>query len=129
MSNAAGRPSSCARTIADRRRFVTSVLHFDRNDDNDDSIYGTGIRGKILLAAGVALSIWFFSIPPVYRRTRLCGPEQSAAHPSRCMTPSQFAAGVADYYRGGGGIRWDFSVDPGIKEYYDNYGKQTVNLQ
>ena len=29
-----------------------------------------------------------------------------------CVTPSAWVAGITEYYRNGGGIKWDFSIDP-----------------
>jgi len=89
-----------------------------------DGVYGTGTRGKVLFGASLLLCLWFFTVPPdEFRRVRICGEAQAAANPVACKTLPQFAKDAFDYYANGGGVRWDFSVGAGTKEYYDNYGR------
>ena len=74
----------------------------------------TGLkRGAILLPIALLVNVWMFSIPVEYRRARICSEQQVREHPhSKCMTTGTWRKGVADYYANGGGIKFDFSVDP-----------------
>jgi hypothetical protein len=79
--------------------------YFKETDIMDDSArvdaaLGLG-RGVVLLAVVMAVNVWFFSIPPEFRRTRLCSDMDTVAHPERCMTTTQFTQGIADYYSNG----------------------------
>lgn len=107
-----------SRPVADR------IVRMSQEDDNDrvarsDRIGGTGTEGKTLLILGFLLSAWFFTVPPEFRRTRICSESETKQFPEVCMTTDQFANKVAEYYKNGGGIQWDFSVAPGTKEYFD----------
>ena len=77
---------------------------------------GTG-RGAILLGVVLAACVWIFSIPPEYRRAYLCGSERcvqdrQAYLCNDCMTPEEWRSGIIEYYKNGGGVKFDFSVDP-----------------
>jgi hypothetical protein len=67
-----------------------------------DAALGLG-RGSVLLTVVLLINIWFFSIPPEFRRTRLCDDMDAAAYPDRCMTSTQFVEGIKDYYSNGKG--------------------------
>jgi hypothetical protein len=84
-----------------------------------DRIGGTGTEGKALLILGFLLSAWFFTVPPEFRRTRICSVSETQQFPEVCMTADQFVDRVAEYYKSGGGIQWDFSVGSATKEYFD----------
>lgn len=74
----------------------------------------TGLkRGAILLPIVLLVNVWMFSIPVEFRRARICSEQQVRENPSsKCMTTETWRQGVADYYANGGGIKFDFSVDP-----------------
>jgi hypothetical protein len=72
-------------------------------------------EGKVILGIALVIAVWFFSIPTEFRRAHLCS-EADAAIYEQCLTPSQFATGVSEYYENGGGIKFDFSIDPGTLE-------------
>jgi hypothetical protein len=72
-------------------------------------------EGKAIFAIALVIAVWFFSIPTEFRRARLCSEADSAIY-EQCLTPSQFATGVSEYYKNGGGIKFDFSIDPGTLE-------------
>jgi len=58
------------------------------------------------------LNVWFFTIPPEFRRARFCSEEQVAANPdSHCTTGKDWREGIGQYYANGGGIKFDFSVE------------------
>ena len=84
---------------------------------------GTGLEGQTLLLLGFLLSAWLFTIPPEFRRKNLCGEEDTIRRPDVCITPGQFASNVAEYYRNGGGIQWDFSVADSTKENLGRWAK------
>lgn len=82
----------------------------ERGSDNVNSLIGLD-RGVYLQAIAVAICIWFFTIPVEFRRTKFCSEEQTRANPEVCMTAKQFSSGIADYYKNGGGIKFDFSIE------------------
>jgi hypothetical protein len=80
-------------------------------DDPDKTWKTLGLdRAAIIMPIVLLINVWFFTIPPEFRRARLCSEMDTAAYPGVCMTPKMFASGVADYYKQGGGIQWDFSI-------------------
>lgn len=116
------------------------VLHMNMNnnkndyDENDplfgndleqarrrnDAIYGTGwTQGLPLLLIVFLLNAWFFTIPPEFRRTRICSEQDTMAYPERCMTTTQFTSGIVEYYKNGGGINWNFEVGSSTREFYE----------
>jgi len=82
----------------------------ERGSDNVNSLIGID-RGMYLWAIVIALNLWFFSIPVEFRRTRICSEADTIAYPTKCMTSEQFRTGIADYYKNGGGIKFDFSIE------------------
>jgi hypothetical protein len=98
-------------------KFSSSTRLFAQNDSEDRTTnyeYGTE-RGSVLMAIVMAFCIWTFSIPPSFRRAHICYTppcvEQRSAC-SDCVTGEEWISDVVDYYKGGGGIQWDFSIDP-----------------
>jgi hypothetical protein len=69
-------------------------------------------RGLIIFPIVFLLNVWMFTIPPEFRRTKICNDEQSQLYPNQCMTMPQWMNGVKEYYKNGGGIHFDFSIDP-----------------
>jgi hypothetical protein len=70
-------------------------------------------RGAVILPIVLLLCIWMFSIPPEFRRAKICTTkEQSVRLSTNCMTGDQWMTGVQEYYQNGGGIHFDFSIDP-----------------
>jgi hypothetical protein len=80
--------------------------------------FGSG-RGKIIQVIVLAVCVWSFSIPPEFRRARFCttsGCVENRASCNDCVTFSEWKIKVIDYYKGGGGVNFDFSIDPATKE-------------
>jgi len=101
-------------TLAYPRRPNSHLGLSNKNDyqSGRSSVDGRG-TGLILLGLAVAASVWLFSIPPEFRRARICTDvECSKDGTVCCITPKAWLTGVADFYRNGGGIEWDFSIDP-----------------
>jgi hypothetical protein len=76
-------------------------------------------RGYVIQVIVVAICVWSFSIPPEFRRARFCpNPTcvENRASCNDCVTFSEWKIGVSDYYKGGGGVNFDFSIDPATKE-------------
>ena len=73
-------------------------------------------RGLVLQIIVFGICAWLFTIPPEFRRAYLCPADiycQEEGSCSRdCVTTSEWISGVTEYYKGGGGIQWDFSIDP-----------------
>jgi hypothetical protein len=77
-------------------------------------------RGAWLLGVVLLACLWIFSIPPEFRRAYLCGSDRCVQNRSAylcndCMTPDEWKQGIVDYYRTGGGVQFDFSIDPKSK--------------
>mmetsp|Transcript_6931 Transcript_6931/g.9792 ORF Transcript_6931/g.9792 Transcript_6931/m.9792 type:complete len:166 (-) Transcript_6931:44-541(-) len=78
--------------------------------------------GFYLMGIVVALWIWLFSIPPEFRRARFCTEADTAIY-DQCWTVQSWSSGVADYYKNGGGIKFDFSIDPAtLEENAEKFG-------
>ena len=75
---------------------------------------GTG-RGKYILAFSLASCLWIFSIPTEFRRAIICPSDACAEQRTLCndcMTRDEWVGGIKEYYRNGGGVKFDFSIDP-----------------
>ena len=102
---------------------TATVLHAknDGSEDTDNEPKGytkeTGlVEGYYLFGLAMLVSIWMFSVPVEYRRAQLCSEQEVIDNPtSNCMTMDTWTSGIADYYRNGGGVKFDFSVDPNSK--------------
>lgn len=82
----------------------------ERGSDKVNNMIGID-RGLYIGAIVLAICVWFFSIPVEFRRTRICNEADSRDYPKLCMTPKQFTTGISDYYKNGGGIKFDFSIE------------------
>lgn len=82
-----------------------------RNNGNADP---TGLkRGLVLFPLVVLIATWLFTIPPEFRRARICSEQQVIDNPgSKCITAGNWVKGVKEYYSNGGGIKFDFTIDP-----------------
>ena len=90
-------------------RYVPTSLFQSKMESQVD---GTG-RGVALFSVVIAVCIWLFSIPPEFRRAHFCVVEHCVQERSKCydcVTFSEWTAGVQEYYRSGGGIKFDFTV-------------------
>ena len=94
---------------------TTSSQRFLSKQPKPEFDDGTEI-GKYLLVLALGISLWFFTIPPSFRRAYICPLElyclQDQTLCQDCTTWNEWFRGVADYYQNGGGIQWDFSIDP-----------------
>ena len=88
----------------------TTTLNSSKNKD----IEGTG-RGTPILLFVLLVNLWMFSIPVHFRREVLCAVPacvENRAACNDCVTIEEWKTGITDYYRNGGGINFDFSIDP-----------------
>lgn len=72
-------------------------------------------RGRYFLALVFFICIWQFSIPPTFRRAKFCPPacvKERALCRTPCVTIEEWTSDIVQYYKNGGGIQWDFSIDP-----------------
>lgn len=92
---------------------TTLFLKEDNESDYRNSVYGLNVgRGPLILGLAMLMNIWLFSIPVEFRRARFCDEQQTLANPdSKCTTPQAWAQGITQYYRNGGGIQFDFSIE------------------
>jgi hypothetical protein len=77
--------------------------------------------GFVLLGVSLLASAWLFTIPPSFRRAYLCPRDYFAnsnnngiaqEQATDCVPWKVWWSDVVAYYRSGGGIQWDFSIDP-----------------
>lgn len=67
----------------------------------------------IIFPIALLVVLWGFTVPPEFRRARICDAAQVEQFPdSKCITFSDWSRKVMEYYQNGGGIHWDFSVEP-----------------
>ena len=80
-------------------------------------------RGVVLLTIVVSACLWFFTIPPHFRRQNICSSQEvyeqlQFLNPNQndnyegCITREMWNDSIVEYYKNGGGIEIDFSVDP-----------------
>jgi putative exporter of polyketide antibiotics len=93
----------------------TTTLFYDNYDGDSVGKMGGRNEGAVIFAVVFAVCIWVFSIPTEFRRARFCSEEQSATY-AQCKTVGQWTSGVAAYYKSGGGVKFDFSIDPATLE-------------
>lgn len=100
----------------DRSRTTWSSITL-RQARYDDDISGTK-RGIPILAVVLLGCLWCFTIPPEFRRAHIC-PTPSCVESREscydCKTLSELRSGIQGYYKNGGGVVWDFSIDPETK--------------
>lgn len=94
---------------------TTSSQRFLSKQPKPEFDDGTEI-GKYLLVLALGISLWFFTIPPSFRRAYICPLElyclQDQTLCQDCTTWNEWFRGLSDYYQNGGGIQWDFSIAP-----------------
>mgnify|MGYP003683923783 CR=1 FL=1 len=78
--------------------------------------------GNILFALALLACVWFFSVPPEIRRTKICTTDPALAVRVRteCVTPGEWATLVRRHYsscRGLECVHFDFTVDPATLEF------------
>jgi hypothetical protein len=91
----------------------TSSLYMSKDDEPYDTGYVTGsTTGAFLMAFVLLINIWIFSIPTEFRRARICKEEDVMMYPNKnCITAKEWTKGVGDYYKNGGGVQFDFSIE------------------
>mmetsp|Transcript_20546 Transcript_20546/g.42440 ORF Transcript_20546/g.42440 Transcript_20546/m.42440 type:complete len:169 (+) Transcript_20546:86-592(+) len=94
--------------------FSTSTTSLQMNFTPPSENDPTGLKeGFVLFGVVLLLNVWLFSVPPEYRRARFCSEEDVALYPdSKCTTFKAWRTGIMDYYANGGGVQFDFSIDP-----------------
>jgi len=70
-------------------------------------------EGRVLLIISCLAVVWGFSIPPEFRRARICTEEQvaAAAKEAHCTTFDNWKSELSQYYKDGGGVKFNFSVE------------------
>ena len=70
-------------------------------------------EGRILLIISCLAVVWGFSIPPEFRRARICTEAQVAvaAKEAHCTTFDNWKSELSQYYKDGGGVKFNFSVE------------------
>eukprot|EP00816_Leptocylindrus_hargravesii_P008161 CAMPEP_0196804872 /NCGR_PEP_ID=MMETSP1362-20130617/4557_1 /TAXON_ID=163516 /ORGANISM="Leptocylindrus danicus, Strain CCMP1856" /LENGTH=173 /DNA_ID=CAMNT_0042177433 /DNA_START=60 /DNA_END=581 /DNA_ORIENTATION=+ len=98
-------------------RYNTQLFKYKKGGPSDVLIESNE-RGYVILVLAIFAVIWSFSIPPEFRRAHFCFTEQCVQNRSKCydcVTVGEWSEQVADYYRNGGGVNFDFSIDPNPK--------------
>ena len=97
----------------DRVTASSTATHAGQKRD-DTSYDGVG-RGQYIFVVVLFICIWQFSIPPTFRRAKFCPPacaKERTLCRNPCVTVEEWTNDIVQYYRNGGGIQWDFSIDP-----------------
>lgn len=109
-------------------RFLSDNNQSDGPPYDPDAISGQR-RGIPLGLLVLAVVIWSFSVPPEFRRAHFCYSDRCTANRSRCydcVTLAEWTRDVQTYYQNGGGIQWDFSIDPESPFLLENMRKKTM---
>jgi hypothetical protein len=72
-------------------------------------------QGQVILGVALLVCVWFFTVPPSFRRAKICISDTSQVCVEKscnCVLFQDWSNNVVEYYKNGGGIQWDFSVDP-----------------
>jgi hypothetical protein len=72
-------------------------------------------RGLVLFAIATIVAVWLFTIPVEIRRAHIGTADvcvQNRAYCYDCKTLQELKGAVLEYYANGGGIKFDFSVEP-----------------
>ena len=104
---------------------TTTTTSLFNNADRQSDYQGLG-RGKPLLGLVFLVCVWFFSIPVHFRRDVFCViPEciENRAACNDCVTWDEWKGGIIEYYQNGGGVHFDFSIDPKTKAKWDEQFK------
>lgn len=103
--------STVSRTIPSDDSKFSTVLFSEPPRKSVNEIIGIQ-RGLYLLGIVMIFNVWIFSIPPEFRRAKICTEEQVVMYPnSGCMTGNQWIGGIKEYYTNGGGINFDFTIE------------------
>jgi len=88
---------------------TTTTLQMSGGGSNVDG----SREGRILLIISCLAVVWGFSIPPEFRRARICTEEQvaAAAKEAHCTTFDNWKSELSQYYKDGGGVKFNFSVE------------------
>jgi hypothetical protein len=94
---------------------TTGIQTLNAEKKKNEVSYDGSDRGRYLFALVLFICIWQFSIPPSFRRAKFCPPacvKERTLCRSKCVTFEEWTSDIVQYYRDGGGIQWDFSIDP-----------------
>ena len=111
------------------RSTVSTILHSTPSGSDkskvknlNSAVDGSGWRLNGLGALSFLLCIWIFSLPPEFRRTHLCSSNvcvENRASCHDCLTFGEWKDKIGDYYKAGGGIQFDFSIDPATRRQFE----------
>ncbi|KAJ1460336.1 hypothetical protein M885DRAFT_509278 [Pelagophyceae sp. CCMP2097] len=77
---------------------------------------GADARGRVFLGLVLLVNVWSFSVPPEIRRAHVCTTSVvGQKNGYSCVSFRDWRQSVTDYYAQGGGVHFDFSVDPASK--------------
>jgi hypothetical protein len=72
-------------------------------------------QGQVILGVALLVCVWFFTVPPSFRRAKICVSDTSQVcveGSCNCVLFQDWSNDIVEYYKNGGGIQWDFSIDP-----------------
>ena len=98
-------------------RDQSSTLLSMANKDGENFMANPENRGLLLMGFILFLNLWVFSIPPEFRRQPICSQEtyefNQIYNPNNdCVTIDVWKDSIAEYYANGGGVQFDFSINP-----------------
>lgn len=100
--------------LSRRTRLNRDTQLLQAKDSYNKAMQDSTNRGLVILAIVFLTNLWLFTIPPEIRRTHICTSDrciQDRAWCYDCKTLQEVKDAVSDYYAGGGGIKWDFSIE------------------
>lgn len=106
-------------SIPQQAQVATTALSMSPNRTSQEEIrrsdaVGGMKEGYIGLAIVFLFNVWMFSIPPHFRRDQICPPDLYVTPEvaETCVPFDTMKQELVDYYKNGGGIQFDFSIDP-----------------
>ena len=115
LSSTTARRPLPQRPVAPFDRVAGSKTAIHAKENKDTVSYDGADRGKYIFAVVLFICIWQFSIPPTFRRAKFCPPacaRERTLCRNQCVTFQEWSNDIVEYYKNGGGVQWDFSIDP-----------------
>jgi hypothetical protein len=82
-------------------------------------------RGVVIQGITLAICVWFFSIPPEFRRAHWCFSDSCVANREKCydcVTLGEWYHDVSEYYKTGGGVQFNFEVADETRVIFEKDG-------
>lgn len=88
--------------------FSTSLKAEEKESSSSGLLDDYEKRGNVFFAIVMLTIVWIFSIPPEFRRAHFCSTKEVRYD---CVSFGEWTSAIGDYYKGGGGVHFDFSIE------------------